>query len=177
MVVILLSTLAGVITALILLIILLPARVQYIETIRISSTKQKVYDAIRYQEQLMEWSVWPKETRSDCKVANSDGEVGAQTIYFNKRGKKFGYQEITGLKESSQIDFYLKSYVAPFEEDVKMTFMLREDEPRVTLVILWFDEKLKKPHFLIAYFGGIIKWVHNMHLKDLAYLKKYVEEK
>ena len=125
----------------------------------------------------MEWSAWPKETKSDCTVANVDGTIGAQTIYLNKKGKKFGYQEITGLQENSQVDFYLKSYIAPFEDDVRMTYILREEKPEVTRVILWFDEKLKKPHFLIAYFGGIIKWVHSMHLKDLAYLKNYVEAK
>ncbi|MEM1407700.1 MAG: hypothetical protein AAGG59_13055 [Bacteroidota bacterium] len=173
--IILIGILSGLLVALLLLIKMLPDKVQYIETVTIERPVRNVYDAIRYQEQLMEWSAWPKETKSDCAVENTDGQIGAQTVYLNKKGKKFGYQEITNLIENEQVDFYLKSFVAPFEKDVRLKFILREYPENETLVIMWFDEALRKPHFLIAYFGGILKWVHSMHLKDLAYLKQYVE--
>ncbi|MEM1216875.1 MAG: SRPBCC domain-containing protein, partial [Bacteroidota bacterium] len=152
-----------------------PKKVQYIETITIDAPIDKVYDAIRYQEQLMEWSAWLAETNSLCKVNNEDGVVGAQTIYMNQKGKQFGYQEITKLVKDEKVSFFLKSFVAPFEEEVKMDFILKRLTSDQTEVSLWFDETLKKPAFLIAYFGGIIKWVHRMHLKDLAGLKKYAE--
>lgn len=124
----------------------------------------------------MEWSAWPTETNSLCAVENQDGKVGAQTIYMNQKGKKFGYQEITGLIEDETVSFYLKSFVAPFEEDVRLDFKLKPLTDTQTEVNMWFREKLKKPAFLIAYFGGIIDWVRRMHLKDLAGLKKYVED-
>ncbi len=171
------GVLAGLLVAVLLLIRMLPDKVQYIETISIDKPPRTVYDAIRYQEQLMEWSAWPKETKSDCAVENIDGEIGAQTIYLNKKGKKFGYQEVTNLIQDQQIDFYLKSFVAPFEKEVRLTFILRTLTENQTEVIMWFDETLRKPHFLIAYFGGILKWIHKMHLKDLAYLKAYAEAK
>ncbi|MEM9325824.1 MAG: hypothetical protein AAGA85_09215 [Bacteroidota bacterium] len=158
-----------------LLVYFLPKKVQYVESIIVDAPVNQVYDAIRYQKQLMEWSAWPKETKSTCKVQNEDGEIGAQTIYLNLKGKKFGYQEVTGLTENGKVSFYLKSFVAPFEEDVRMTFYFQEIDRNQTEVLLFFDETLKKPQFLIAYFGGIIKWVHDMHLKDLDYLKAYVE--
>ncbi|MBV6647406.1 MAG: hypothetical protein KI790_18250 [Cyclobacteriaceae bacterium] len=173
--IVIIGILSGLLVALFLLIKMLPDKVQYIETVIIKKSARKIYDAIRYQEQLMQWSAWPKETKSDCIVENTDGQIGVQTVYLNKKGKKFGYQEITKLIENEQIDFYLKSFVAPFEKDVRLTFILREHSENETLVVMWFDEKLRKPHFLIAYFGGILKWVHRMHLKDLAYLKEYVE--
>ncbi|GAB5530476.1 MAG: hypothetical protein Roseis3KO_22530 [Roseivirga sp.] len=160
-----------------LLIYFLPKKVQYVESIVVDAPVNKVYDAVRYQEQLMDWSAWPKETKSTCKVQNEDGTIGAQIIYMNLKGKKFGYQEITGLTKNEKITFYLKSFVAPFEDDVRMTFYFRVMAENQTEVQLFFDETLKKPQFLIAYFGGIIKWVHSMHLKDLNYLKAYVEPK
>lgn len=176
MISILIGGIAGLVVALILLIWFLPKKVQYIETITIDAPINKVYDAIRYQEQLMEWSAWPRETNSLCEVKNKDGVIGAQTVYMNQKGKQFGYQEVTDLVENKKVSFYLKSFVAPFEEHVKMDFILKEISNNKTKVSLWFDETLKKPAFLIAYFGGIIKWVHSMHLKDLAGLKKYAEK-
>jgi hypothetical protein len=170
----LLSALAGAAVALLLLIAFLPDRVQYMETIEVAAPAARVYDAIRFQEQLMAWSAWPSETQSQCYVQNPDGAVGAQTVYA-KGQKAFGYQEITHLVEQEQVDFYLKSHVAPFEEDVRLSFRLKPLSAGRTEVSLWVSEKLRKPHFLIAYFGGILRWVHEMHLKDLAGLKAYVE--
>ncbi|MEM7656827.1 MAG: hypothetical protein AAF399_11915 [Bacteroidota bacterium] len=172
---IILGTLSGIILTLILLIWLLPKKVQYVESIQISAPISTVYDAIRFQERLMEWSAWPTETNSLCEVQHQDGEIGAHTIYMNKKGKKFGYQEITHLIENEKVGFLLKSFVAPFEEDVRLEFILRSISAKETEVKLWFDETLKKPAFLIAYVGGILKWVRNMHFKDLQGLKKYAE--
>jgi uncharacterized protein YndB with AHSA1/START domain len=169
--------LLGLVTALSILVLILPNKVQYIEKITVDSPVSKVYDAIRYQEQLMVWSAWPSETNSQCFLQGEDGKVGARTVY-SKNGKEFGYQEITSLSKNEEIVFRLKSYVAPFEKEVKLTFILIPlPDHDCTEVILWFDEVLKKPHFLIAYFGGIINWVHSMHLKDLQGLKKFVEQK
>ncbi len=156
-------------------IIFLPRTVEYIERITVHASVGKVYDAIRFQEQLMRWSAWPAETNSLCEVNETDGQPGAQTIYKNPKGKQFGYQEITGMIENERVDFYLKSFVAPFEEDVRLTFLLLPRGEHETEVMLWFREKMKKPLFLVAYFGGILKWVRRMHLKDLAGLKKFVE--
>lgn len=173
---ILISIGTGLLTAIVILIIVLPKKVQYIKSITAKAPIQKVYDAIRHQERLMEWSAWPSETNSLCAVKNVDGQIGAQTVYMNQKGKKFGYQEITHLVENEKVSFYLKSHVAPFEEDVRLHFILKPINDSVTEINLWFDETLKKPQFLIAYIGGITKWVHKMHLKDLKGLKEYVEK-
>ncbi|PRX56279.1 SRPBCC domain-containing protein [Flagellimonas meridianipacifica] len=172
---ILISIGTGLLTATIVLIIVLPKKVQYIETINVNATVEKVYDAIRYQERLMNWSAWPSETNSLCAVKNVDGQIGAQTVFLNRKGKQFGYQEITHLVPNEKVSFFLKSDVVPFEEDVRLHFILKPLHGQHTQVNLWFDETLKKPQFLIAYIGGITKWVHKMHLKDLAGLKKFVE--
>jgi len=175
MIVPIISLASGLILCLALLINFLPDKVRYVESVVINSDVKSAYDAIREQKQLMKWSAWPRETKSSCQVENEDGKIGAKMTYLNKKGRKFGYQEVIELEASHKVAFYLKSFVAPFEKDVRLTFYLREKAPELTEVSMWFDEELKKPHFLIAYFGGIIKWVHSMHLKDLANLKSYLE--
>lgn len=152
----------------------MPDKVQYIETITVKAPISRVYDAIRYQEQLMAWSAWPTETKSQCEVKNIDGQIGAQTVYLSK-GKQFGYQEITHLTENEKVSFILKSK-APFEQETKLHFLIKPKENNNSEVILWFDNTLKRPSLLLPYLFGIIKWTHKMHLKDLAGLKKYVEQ-
>ena len=165
----------GISVAIIILLVVLPTKVQYIETIKVQASVAKVYDAVRFQEQLMSWSVWPTETKSQCDVKNTDGQLGAQTIYLSK-GKQFGYQEITNLVENEKVSFILKSK-APFKQETKLHFLFKELRNNETEVTLWFDNKLKKPSLLLPYIFGIITWTHKMHLKDLAGLKKFVENK
>ena len=172
---ILISLSIGILVAIFILLIVLPAKVQYIETIKVQANVARVYDAVRFQEQLMSWSAWPAETKSQCEVKNTDGQLGAQTIYLNK-GKQFGYQEITNLVENEKVSFILKSK-APFEQETKLHFLFKQLETNETEVTLWFDNTLKKPSLLLPYVFGIIKWTHKMHLKDLAGLKKFVENK
>ncbi|WP_299519250.1 SRPBCC domain-containing protein [Winogradskyella sp.] len=161
--------------SLIILNITLPVKVQYVEEINLNAPVNAVYDAIRYQEQLMQWSAWPKETKSQCAVKNADGKLGAQTVYL-KNGKQFGYQEVTDLEENEKVSFYLTSK-APFEQDTRLHFYLKEIADNNTYVMLYFDNTLKKPSHIFPHIFGIIKWTHGMHLKDLAGLKKYVENR
>lgn len=172
---ILISVTIGIFVAILILLVALPTKVQYIETINVQAPVSKVYDAVRFQEQLMAWSAWPTETKSQCEVKNTDGQVGAQTIYLSK-GKQFGYQEITALVDNEKVSFMLKSK-APFEQETKLHFLLKSLDSNKTEITLWFDNTLKKPSLLLPYIFGIIKWTHNMHLKDLAGLKKFVETK
>jgi hypothetical protein len=76
----LLSLAIGMVLAILLLILFLPDKVQYTEILTVKAPVSKVYDAIRFQEQLMAWSAWPIETNSQCLVKNTDGMVGAQTV-------------------------------------------------------------------------------------------------
>jgi uncharacterized protein YndB with AHSA1/START domain len=172
---IIISAAIGLTLAILLLLKALPSKVQYIETIVVDAPISKVYDAIRFQEKLMQWSAWPTETKSQCAVKNTDGQIGAQTVYLSK-GKQFGYQEVTHLTENEKVSFILKSK-APFEQETKLHFILKEVDNNRTEINLWFDNTLKKPSLLLPYLFGIIEWTHKMHLKDLSGLKLYVESK
>ena len=63
-----LTTFAAIIGCLTLLIILLsalsPRKLEYTETITVNAPVGDVYDDIRFQNRLMRWSAWPKETKS-----------------------------------------------------------------------------------------------------------------
>jgi len=156
-----------------MLIFKLPTKIQHIEEIQVNATISKVYDAIRDQEQLMKWSAWPTETKSQCAVKNVDGQIGAQTVYLQK-GKQFGYQEITELITNEKVSFYLTSK-APFEQDTRLHFYLKALENGKTNVLLYFDNTLKRPSHVFPHIFGIVNWTHQMHLKDLAGLKKFSE--
>jgi len=170
---ILLPITLGILVALIILSLKLPTKIQYIEEVEINAPVSKVYDAIRFQDQLMRWSAWPAETNSQCAVKNMDGHVGAQTVYLQK-GKQFGYQEVTELVKNEKVGFYLTSR-APFEQDTRMYLFLSEINDAETKVALWFDNTLKKPSHLFPHLFGIVDWTHRMHLKDLEGLKKFAE--
>ncbi len=171
---ILLAIALGFLSAFVILLLKLPTKVQYIEEVEINAPIKAVFDAIRYQEQLMKWSAWPSETKSQCAVKNVDGQVGAQTVYLQK-GKEFGYQEVTQLVEHEKVSFYLTSK-APFEQDTNLHFYLSRAENGQTKVALYFDNRLKRPSHIFPHLFGIIDWTHKMHLKDLAGLKKFAEQ-
>lgn len=171
---ILVATGIGFLVALLILVFKLPTKIQYVEEIQVNAPVRKVYDAVRFQEQLMDWSAWPSETNSQCAVKNLDGKIGAQTVYLQK-GKQFGYQEVTELIKNEKVSFYLTSK-APFEQDTKMHFYLRPINENQTNVFLYFDNTLKRPSHVFPHIFGIVNWTHKMHLKDLAGLKNYVEK-
>ncbi|MEM6515966.1 MAG: SRPBCC domain-containing protein [Bacteroidota bacterium] len=164
----------GLLVALFILVFKLPTKIQYVEEIQVSAPIKRVYDAIRFQEQLMDWSAWPSETNSQCAVKNVDGQIGAQTVYLQK-GKQFGYQEVTELIENEKVSFYLTSK-APFEQDTRLHFYIRPINENQTNVSLYFDNTLKRPSHIFPHIFGIVNWTHKMHLKDLTGLKKYVEK-
>ncbi len=170
---VIIGVISGLLTSLFVLYFNLPTKVQYLEEILIKAPPKAIYDAIRYQEQLMKWSAWPSATKSQCAVRNVDGQLGAQTVYLQK-GKQFGYQEVIALVANEKVSFYLTSN-APFEQNTRLHFYLNEIDVEHTRVLLYFDNTLKRPSHIFPYVFGIIQWTHNMHLKDLAGLKKFAE--
>ena len=68
---ILISLAISISIAIIILLVALPIKVQYLETIKVQAPIAKAYDAVRFQEQLMAWSAWPTETKSQCEVRNT----------------------------------------------------------------------------------------------------------
>jgi len=155
------------------LVILLPNVVCYSEKIIVDAPIEQVYDNIRLQERLMLWSAWPEATGSTCALENTDGNVGARTVFFNK-GKRFGHQEIIDLKPSEKVSLTLVNS-GPLKHTPYLDFNLYALSKTQTEVTLNFVNTYQKPFQVPAKLFGIVKWTRALQIKDLEGLKTYSE--
>jgi Polyketide cyclase / dehydrase and lipid transport len=155
-----------------LAVLFMPTNIQYRESIVISAPIQRVYDNVRYQEDLMNWSAWPSTTKSTCSVAGLDGQKGAQTVFFSK-GKRFGHQELTDLAENKSATFTLESKGPP--QKPVLTFLFEAVGKDQTKVTIDFSNQLSRPFNVLLRLFGIVRWTRQMHVKDLQGLKRYCE--
>lgn len=158
---------------LLLLVTFLPNVVRYSEKIVVNAPIQQVYDHIRLQEDLMQWSAWPEATGSTCSVENTDGSVGARTVFFNK-GKRFGHQEIIDLQPNTKVSMTLVDS-GPLKHTPYLDFDLRAISDSQTEVTLRFVNTYQRPFQVPAKLFGVVKWVRELQIKDLERLKAYSE--
>ncbi|MEM9883079.1 MAG: SRPBCC family protein [Planctomycetota bacterium] len=159
--------------ALLAVVLLTPRVVEYVEVTDISGSADKVYDAIRFQRDLMKWSAWPPETGSDCRVEGEDGTVGAQTVFLNKKGGRFGFQEVAALDAGRSVAFRLESKGPPHQPT--LAFHLVPVTPDTTRVVLVFRNDITPPFHVALRLFGIVRWTRDMHRKDLDGLTRFVE--
>jgi uncharacterized protein YndB with AHSA1/START domain len=153
-------------------VMLVPRDVKYTESIIISAPVAEVYDAVRMQEAIMQWSAWPSNTGSTCLTENPDGTTGARTVYFSK-GKRFGYQEVTHLVPKKQVDIAVVSAGPP--QTPRMTFVFTALDAATTRVDLHWLNEIARPFNVLLRLFGVVRWTRQMHLKDLDGLKRYCE--
>jgi len=165
---------AGVFVAVIAMaVVAVPRRVRYTETIDIAANASDLYDHIRLQERLMRWSAWPSETGSSCTCEGTDGQVGARTVFFTKKGDRFGYQEVTALEPGRRVELALNSKGPP--QRPKLVFELQPLTDRQTRVLLHFGNEIARPFNMVLRVAGVVRWTRAMHRKDLQGLKAYAE--
>ncbi|MEM1144703.1 MAG: hypothetical protein AAGI88_19140 [Pseudomonadota bacterium] len=161
------------VSGLVIAILLTPRIVEYVETQNINSPVGNVYDAIRFQRDLMRWSAWPSTTGSDCRVENPDGEVGARTAFLDKKGRKFGFQEVTRLEKDRVVEFTLESKGPPHKPTLKL-YLVPLGENR-TQIILHFINDISPPFHVLLRLFRVVQWTREMHQKDLDGLKRFCE--
>ncbi len=159
--------------ACLVLVFLLPNKVEYSEKIVVNAPVEQVYNNIRWQDRLMAWSAWPEATGSTCSVENADGAVGARTVFFDE-GKRFGHQEIIGLEPNQKVSMTLVDS-GPLKHTPYLDFDLRSLPNQQTEVTLHFDNTYDRPFHVPAKLFGIVKWVRELQIKDLEGLKAYSE--
>lgn len=169
---IMLLALAALAIAAALTVMLVPRRVQYVESITIAAPVGEVYDSVRMQETLMQWSAWPSTTGSTCSTENADGKPGARTVFFSK-GKRLGYQEVTHVVPNTQVDIALFSAGPP--QKPRMSYMFTSLDAHTTRVDLHWHNEITRPFNVLLRLFGIVRWTRQMHLKDLDGLKRYCE--
>ncbi|MBX7481701.1 SRPBCC family protein [Qipengyuania qiaonensis] len=170
---ILVTVAIGAILIIALAVVLVPPEVDYEERILVAAPAPEIYDHIRYQSRLMQWSAWPSETGSDCGVEGSDGALGAKTIYLDRKGNRFGEQEVTRLEQDRLVELTLTSKGPPQRPVV--TFRLEPVDQQSTRVILHFTNLIARPFNLLLRVAGIVRWTRAMHVKDLEGLKRFAE--
>ncbi|MEM8561492.1 MAG: SRPBCC family protein [Pseudomonadota bacterium] len=156
-----------------LLIALTPNVIEYVETVKIRGSQQDVYDAIRFQSDLMQWSAWPAETDSACRQVGTDGEVGATTEFIDKKGKLFGHQTVSEIAPCRFIRLTMTSKGPPHVP--LLDFHILPEGERDTKVLLHFRNTISRPFHVILRLAGVVKWTREMHLKDLDGLKRFIE--
>ena len=163
----------GTVASLLLAVLLTPRVVEYVEVVEINGQPERIYNAIRYQSQLMKWSAWPSETGSSCQVAGEDGAVGAQILFFDKKGRQFGHQSVEHLAANSWVEFSLMSKGPPHLP--RVVFYIVPSGSDRGLVLLHFRNDILPPFHLLLRLFGVVRWTRQMHQKDLDGLKRYVE--
>jgi hypothetical protein len=168
------SLVAGVVIGGAIAVFVTPRAVEYVETIVIKGKAREVFDAIRFQGRLMQWSAWPSQTGSTCSVEGNDGQIGAKTVFFDKSGQRFGHQEVTTLLNGTTVSMVLKSKGPPQKPELHFHVAALDDD--TTQVILYFHNKIMPPLNLFLRVFGIVKWTREMHQRDLDGLKRFVEQ-
>lgn len=168
-----LIVLAAVTAIIAILSLAISHRVHYREKIDIEAPLDKVFAAIRSQEDLMVWSAWPAATNSTCRVIGADNQVGT-TIEFLSKGKITGSQTVTEIVPEERIKVSL-SDPSPFGQRPYVIFHVRPLGESRTEVSLEFNNTIRRPFHLLLKGAGIVKWVRGLHCKDLAGLKAFCE--
>ncbi|MEM6955856.1 MAG: SRPBCC family protein [Myxococcota bacterium] len=172
-VVALLVTLVAILSA------LAPTKIAYTESVTVNASSADVYDDIRLQRRLMRWSAWPQETGSKCAVdtahaePKADGEVGARTVFYSKKGKRIGHQAIVRLEPGREVEMTLEGAGPPHSPT--MTFELMPQANEQTRVHLHFENRFPRPFNAVWHFFGLSRWTRRMHVKDLEGLKAFCE--
>ena len=69
--------------------------IQIVTSVTIKSSKEQVFDMVRYLKNFPKWSPFMAQDPSQkYEVKGTDGEVGAQYHWDGNKGKDLGYQEI-----------------------------------------------------------------------------------
>ncbi|MEM1238277.1 MAG: SRPBCC domain-containing protein [Cyanobacteria bacterium P01_H01_bin.26] len=158
---------------LVMVVVFVPNVIRYSEKIVVDAPIKRVYDNIRLQEDLMQWSAWPEATGSTCSVENSDGSVGARTVFFND-GKRFGHQEIIALIPNTKVSMTLVDS-GPLKHIPYLDFDLRALSDTQTEVTLKFFNTYQRPFHVPARLFGVVKFVRELQIRDLEGLKVYSE--
>ena len=154
-------------------IMLVPATIRYTETIDIAAPASAVFDHIRLQRRLMQWSAWPSTTQSNCAVEGPDGEVGARTVFFGRNGKRFGHQEITAIEPGRSVALSLRSAGPPQRPRLLFRILpIADDHSRIELE---FTNTITRPFNVVLQVAGVVRWTRAMHVKDLQGLKRFSE--
>lgn len=103
----------------------------------------------------MRWSAWPSETGSACACEGQDGSVGARTVFYTRKGARFGHQEIVELAPNRRVVLELESKGPP--QRPVLTFELEPAGADGTRVVLHFVNHISRPFNVLLRLFGIVR--------------------
>ncbi len=78
--------------------------IQIVKTVNIKSSKQEVFDMVKYLKNFPKWSPFlAQDPAQKYEVKGTDGTVGAQYHWDGNKGKDLGYQEIVKIDDQKYV--------------------------------------------------------------------------
>lgn len=148
---------------------------QWTESVYISQDPAEVFDAIRDQHTLMEWSAWPQATGFTCAVDGDGRSIGSEIVFTSPDGQEQGRQTITAI-EDGLVRNRLRNR-GPRGTWVEPSVDFRvEPEGDGTRVYLDFDIQPPVPRLLHPIANRYLKrTIRPLHVEDLRRLKQLAE--
>ncbi|MEE8601121.1 MAG: SRPBCC family protein [Euzebya tangerina] len=150
--------------------------VQWTESIVIDAPAEVVRIAMMDQAHVMGWSAWPEATGFTCAVEGDGSSPGSEIVFRNDDGQVQGRQRI--VKVDDQVIHNVMENKGPFGKTLRPSVDFRvtpigQDRTRASLE---FEAALPFPPILRRLVRiPMSRWVRNLHRKDMAMLKEYVE--
>jgi uncharacterized protein YndB with AHSA1/START domain len=145
------------------------------ESIDVADAPEKVFEAIRDQNILMEWSAWPEATGYTCAVEGDGRSVGSEIVFRSRDGVEQGRQRITAV-EAATVRNKMRNRGprgAWIEPTVDFTV---ESQGDGTIVHLDFEVIPPVPRLLRPIADRYLRrTVRPLHIEDLRRLKALVE--
>ena len=145
--------------------------VEYRFKVEIAVPVKKVYDAIRLQANVIQWSIRP-HARS---IVYDDGTVGAKRVLVDRWGRETASHIVSDLVENRKITFHLSDQ-SPFAcQDQAITFLLHDTGVGTTVETLYVN-RIRPPFHVVIRSAGLPEFVHDQHRSDLLALKRFLED-
>lgn len=173
------TTLIYIIVAILVLVLLLaviaPKNYDVSRSIKIKSSKDKIWPYLKFLEKQREWSPWAKKDPDmDTKLTGTDGEVGAISYWNGNKEVGEGEQEITGLVEGERAEGKLR-FFKPMKSQSDCYLILDESSSENSKVTWGFKGKSSFPFSVMLLFMSMDKMVGKDFEEGLQMLKNKME--
>jgi uncharacterized protein YndB with AHSA1/START domain len=149
--------------------------VRWTESIHVEQPPEQVYEAIRDQHVLMQWSAWPEATGYTCAVEGDGRSVGSEIVFRSSDGVEQGRQRITAVEDNAVHNKMRNRGPRGTWVEPTVDFRVEPDGPG-SVVHLDFEVTPPVPRILHPIANGYLsRKIRPLHVEDLRRLKALVE--
>jgi uncharacterized protein YndB with AHSA1/START domain len=148
---------------------------RWTESVFVAQTPEKVFEAIRDQNVLMQWSAWPEATGYTCAVEGDGRAVGSEIVFRSSDGIEQGRQRMTAVEPGIVRNTMRNRGPGGTWVEPNVDFRV-EPQGGGCLVHLDFDVTPPVPRFLHPIANRYLtRSIRPLHVEDLRRLKELVE--